>query len=85
VITAIGTTTAGMIRFFIFDGGSSTRAWRHLSVAAATPSATVKTFTDTIISPDVRNPLLILPVGYVLRAGTVNAESFDIVAHAGDF
>ena|SRR5215207_4670344 len=83
VATATGTTTAGMLRFFIFDGGSTTRFWREMSVSAITPTGTVKAFTGMIISDDPQNPLLVLPVNYVLRVGTVAAETFDVICHGG--
>ena len=83
VITATSTTTAGMVRLYIYDG-TNTRLWKEIPVSAITPSATVQAFTATIASPD-SDPLLVLPVNYVLRASTHNAETFDVIAHAGDF
>lgn len=83
-IEATGTTTAGMVRLYVYDGVSATRLLKEISVTALTPSATVQAFTSTISSPD-QTPLLVLPVGYVLRASTHNAESFDVVALGGDF
>jgi hypothetical protein len=83
VITATSTTTAGMVRLYIYDG-TNTRLWKEVPVSAITPSATVQAFTATIASPD-SDPLLVLPVNYVLRASTHNAETFDVIAHAGDF
>lgn len=79
VVQAIGTTTAGMVRLFLFDG-TNTRLWRELAVAAIVPSGTVAAFRDTI-------PLgegLILPTGWKLKAGTHNAETFNIVASGGE-
>jgi hypothetical protein len=83
VITATATTTAGMVRLFISDG-TNIRLWKEIAVSAITPSGTVAAFTSTISSPD-SNPLLVLPVNYVLKAGTNNAESFDVIAHGADF
>jgi len=84
VIEATGTTTAGMIRLIIYDGVSASRLWKEINVSAITPSGTVQAFTATISSPD-QNPLLVLPAGYVLRAGTQAAETFDVIAHGGDY
>jgi len=84
IVTATSTTTAGMVRLYIWDGVSATRLWRELSIPAITPSGTVLAYTVTIISSDA-NPLLVLPNAYVLRASTQNAESFDVIAHGGDF
>lgn len=84
-IMAIGTTTAGMVRLYIFDGGSTNRLWLEIPVAAITPSGTVQAFRYLLTTPDVQSPLLVLPASYVLRASTVAAESFDIVASGGDY
>jgi hypothetical protein len=85
VITATGTTTAGMVRLFIYDGSANTRAWKEVVVTAITVAASTPAFTATIVSPDLNSPLLVLPNAYVLRASTHNAETFDVVAHGGDY
>ena len=85
VITATGTTTAGMVRLFIYDGSANTRAWRETVVTAITVAASTAAFTATISAPDAQSPLLVLPNGYVLRASTHNAETFDVIAHGGDY
>ena len=84
VITATGTTTAGMVRLFINDG-ANIRAWREVPVTAITVSASAAAFTFTIVSPDSQVPLLVLPNAYILAASTHNAEQFDVLAHAGDY
>jgi hypothetical protein len=83
-MTATATTTAGMLRFFIFDG-TNTRAWQEVQVTAITPSGTVKAFTYTIVSDSPTIPLLVLPSTWVLRVGTVAAETFDVTAFGGDY
>ena len=84
-IRATVTTTAGMVRLFISDG-SNIRFWDEVSVTAITVSATVQAFEATIITPDSASPLLVLPSGYVLKAGTHNgSEPFDVIAHGGDY
>jgi hypothetical protein len=86
IITKAGsTTTAGMIRLYIYDGSSATRLWKEVLVTAITPSATVASWESIIFSPDPNVPLLVLPNGYILRCSTVNGESFDCIAHGGDY
>lgn len=84
VITATGTTTAGMVRLFIYDGSANSRAWREVVVTAITVGASTPAFTATVLSPDL-GPLLVLPNAYVLRASTHNAETFDVIAQGGDY
>lgn len=78
-ITALVTTTAGMIRLYLYDG-TNTRLLDEITVAAATVSAsvpgsrTVRSYTN-----------LVLPsASYVLRASTHNAEAHHVIAFAGD-
>ena len=82
-ISATGTTTAGMIRFYLsLDGGTTNRLLFEVPVTAITPSATVQSFqavlTDLgIVLPDANAQL---------RASTNNAEAFHItVTRAGNF
>lgn len=79
-IVATGTTTAGMVRLFISDG-TNHRLWREVPVTAITPSATVQAFQDEVVPTEP----LVLPSGYSLRASTHNAETFNVIAHAGDY
>lgn len=80
VVTATGTTTAGMVRLFLHDG-TNARLWVEIPVTAVTPSGTVQAFTSSLL-----NQALILPNGWSLRASTNNAETFSIfVDRAGDF
>lgn len=83
VITANVTTTAGMVRLFIYDG-TNTRLWREVIVTAITVGASTPAFTFTVSSAD-SNPLLVLPSTWKVKAGTHNAESFDVIPHAVDF
>ena len=78
-------TTAGMIRLFIYDGSANVRAWKEIVVTAITVAASTAAFTSTLVTPDPSVPLLVLPNGYVLRASTHNAETFDVIAHGGDY
>lgn len=78
-ITAVGTTTAGVVRLFLYDG-ANTRLLEEVLVSAITPSATVKVFRATVA--------LAWPVfapGWKLRAATHNAETFNLSAFGGDF
>lgn len=80
VITATGTTTAGMVRLFLHDG-TNARLLREVPVTAITPSGTVQAFTASL-----PNLALVLAPGWSLRASTHNAESFNVaVTRAADF
>lgn len=80
MIKATGTTTAGMIRLFIYDG-TNTYIFDEVAVSAVTPSATVATFSF-VFTP---NKPIILPSNYILKASTHNAETFIVQSFAGDF
>ncbi len=80
LVTATGTTTAGMVRLFLQDG-TTARLWQEIPVTPVTPSGTVPAFTFTLL-----NQALMLPSGWSLRASTNNAETFNVfVDRAGDF
>lgn len=80
VVKAAGTTTAGQIRLFINDG-VNTRLYKEISVTAATPSALVQAFSAEYTPTEP----LVLQSGYSLRASTLNAETFNIIATGGDY
>lgn len=80
VITATGTTTAGMVRLFLHDG-TNARLFREVPVTAITPSGTVQAFTASL-----SNIALVLASGWSLRAATHNAEAFNVaVTRSADF
>lgn len=81
-ITGTGSTTAGMVRLFVYDG-TNTYLIKEQPVTAITPSATVAAFTTDITFGDVN--FLVLPNGYSLKASTHNAEGFNVTAFGGDF
>lgn len=82
-VTAIVTTTAGMVRLYIYDG-SNTRLWKEVAVSAITVGASTPGFTSTIELLEER--ALILPsASYKIQASTHNAEAMNIVAEGGDF
>jgi hypothetical protein len=76
---ATGTTAAGMIRLFIYDG-TNTRLWKEVSTAAATPSGTVQADSHVLSGLG-----LIIPNNYHLKASTNNAETWNVIAECGDF
>jgi hypothetical protein len=77
-VQATGTTTAGMIRLFTNDG-TNNRMFDEISVAAASPTASVKA---TRISTTYTN--LTLPSGWSIRASTHNAEVINVFALGAD-
>jgi hypothetical protein len=80
-IQATVTTTAGMIRLFISsDSGTTWKMFDEISVAAATPSATVKA-TRNLTS---YNNLILPSSSYRLGVTTNNAESINVFALSGD-
>lgn len=79
VVEATVTTTAGMVRLYLFDG-TNTRLFDEVAIAAATPSASVRT---TRVSTVYTN--LILPSdSWQLRASTHNAEAINVIALGAD-
>lgn len=79
VIQARVTTTAGMVRLFLYDG-STYRFFDEIAVAAATVSASVK---GTRVSTLYNN--LILPsASWSIVVATHNAESIDVTALGAD-
>lgn len=78
-IQAIGNTTAGKIRIFLFDGVSSTKLFKEILVPAVTVSASVAAW-DTEATLDVP-----LPAGFVLIGSTLNSETFNLFPIGGDF
>lgn len=70
-----GTTTEGMIRFFIYDG-SNTRIFKEVKVPAITPNGSNKSFGRLIVF----NKPFILPPNYILKVSTEKAETFYVSA-----
>ncbi len=81
-IVATVTTTAGMVRLFIYNG-STTKLWREVAISAVTVSATVAAFTATIELLGER--ALLLPSGHKIQAATEKAEAINVIANGGDF
>jgi hypothetical protein len=82
VVHATGTTTAGVIRFFVsLDSGTTNRLILERLVPAITPSTSTVAFRSEI------GELvgMILPGGgaAMIRASTNNAETFNITVESG--
>ena len=78
-ITATATTTAGVVRLFLYNGTTAFML-QELLVTAITPSTTVPVWNSLIT-----NMGLVLQSGWSLRATTNNAESFNVcVTRMGD-
>lgn len=76
-VQATGTTTAGMIRFFV-----GTAMIYELPVVAITASATAPVFSANVTFDNG----LVLAASAVLKVSTNNAESFAVtVINGGDF
>jgi hypothetical protein len=79
VIQALGTTTAGMVRIFTYDG-TNYRAYREVPVTAITVGASTAAFRTEFPVYD----LVLASSSITLVASTHNAESFDVQAFCGD-
>lgn len=78
-IVATATTTAGVVRLWLFDG-TNYRLFQEVLVTAITPSTSIATFRS-----DLSFNTLLLPNGWSLRATTNNTETFNVIAFGGDF
>jgi hypothetical protein len=78
-VVATGTTTANVVRLFLFDG-TTYFLLQEVLIAALTPSVTapIVTYTSTYSN-------LMLPNTWSLRATTNNAEAYRVIAFGGDF
>jgi hypothetical protein len=79
VITATVTTTAGMIRLFIYNG-TNTRLFREIPVTAITVGASTPAFTATLTFQN-----LVLEANDELRVGTEVANAINVFAFGGAF
>jgi len=73
------TTTAGMVRLFLFDG-TNTRLWDEITVSAVVPSATVKAARVVTLY----NNLLLPNASWQLKASTENANAINVFAMGAD-
>jgi hypothetical protein len=82
VIHATGTTTAGVIRFYIsVDGGTTNRLICERLVTAITPSTTIAAFRTEV--GELVGLVLTGGGSCMLRASTNNAETFNIMVESG--
>ncbi len=79
VVTATGTTTAGMVRLFLYDGTNYT-AIREIPIGAVTPSASLAAARGEVVFSDIMLP----NASWSLRASTHNAETFHVVVLGAD-
>lgn len=81
-ITAVGTTTAGVVRLYVHNG-SSAFLWKEILVTAITPSTSIAAWSHHVDCSQ-RGNALYLPSGSSLRASTHNAESFNVHGFGSD-
>jgi hypothetical protein len=82
-VKAVATSTAGMVRLYIYDG-TNTRLYREVLVTAITASASVAAFSSEILYYDSDAPIL-PSTSFELRGSTHNAETFNIIVEWADF
>lgn len=81
VVKALGTTTAGMVRLYLWDGsGTDGHLFYEVPVTAITPSAVISTFEARVTFDS-----LVLPSGWSITASTHNAETFAVEVFGADF
>jgi hypothetical protein len=79
VVQATVTTTAGMVRLYVYDGTNS-RLFDEVPISAVTVSASVAGERYAMSYDN-----LVLPsASHKLQASTHNAESFNVIALGGD-
>ena len=79
VVQAIVTTTAGMVRLYYYDG-TNTRLVDEIPIPAVTVSASQQGYRVQ----RYYNDLVLAGSTHKLQASTHNAETFNVVAFAGD-
>jgi hypothetical protein len=77
-IKATGTTTAGMVRIFYYDG-TNVRLLGEVPIAAVTPSATLPAYEATIPFK------MVVPSAKEIRVSTEKAETFNVFAIGGNY
>ena len=82
-VTAIGTTTAGVIRLFLHNG-TSYFMFEEILVTAITPSTSVAVWSGASAKITPAKPFLV-PTGWKLAASTHNSESFNATVNGGDY
>jgi hypothetical protein len=81
-IQAVVTTTAGIVRLWIYNGANY-RLWKEIAVTPITVSATQVAFSS--IMEFLGERAILLPDGYALFGSTENAQAFNVIAEGGHF
>lgn len=79
-IKAQGTSTAGQVVLYVYDGVTA-RAITEIAVPAIVLAAGMPAFEAVWAPPGG----IFLPAGYSLKASTYKAEAFTVSAQGGDF
>ena len=79
-ICATGTTTVGMIRFFITADNTNKDLYLETPVSAITPTS-----TNIAYYRQFSSLAIILASGDILSSSTNNAENFRVIVEGGDF
>lgn len=79
-IKAQGSTTAGMVRLFIYDG-TNTKLLKEIPVRATTQSGTAQTFYSKV---NFDNGFA-LKSGWQLKASTEKGEAFSVISESVDW
>jgi hypothetical protein len=79
-VVATGTTTAGVVRLYIYDGANAS-LYEEILVTAITPSTSTSVFEAEFVPTKP----LVLQTGYSLRASTHIAETFNVHVHASNY
>jgi len=81
-LQATVTTTAGMVRLFLYDG-ATTLLWREILVTAITGSATVQEWSWEILL--YGEAALVLPSGAKLIGSVEKSEAINVIAEGGSY
>lgn len=79
-MVATGTTTAGVIRLWVYTGSGNALLISETLVAAITPSTVLQSWFSEQLPPNWS-----LPIGSFLYASSHNSEGFNIHARGGDY
>jgi hypothetical protein len=79
-VQAVGATTVGVVRLFIYNG-VNIRLYKEILIPAVTPSTSIEAYSFNFRPEEP----LVLPSGYSLQATTNNTETFNIHVHGGDY
>jgi hypothetical protein len=81
--TALATTAAGLLRYFLHDG--TTAYLRHeVVVGVVIASSTAAAFTDDWVRSDGL-PVVFVPSGWTLKVATTITQTFHVTPEARDF